>query len=277
MVNTFITCKPDVNFHFLPSARKLNRQRLFKQIIEARYVLDVLTGKSKKKGYNNHPIMKMWHGYLPSLRQYINDHITAYKERKKKNGDYCSTSIQPYELSNYKIVHPWWTSCDYIIFSHKASLLRKERMRYEEPWYWTDDDFLNIPPEWLNYGYIWTCNLDDHVRSQLKENPSMVIPADVCSPVKFGIPLKRKTLKQRTKNFTHTTLFHPDFIYKEGAFTYLTDEIRKSLPKNVYYFISLKPLRLVISGVSLTVKYGNSIQILNPAVKIDMSHHFFRK
>lgn len=53
---------------FTDSARCLDRQRLGKQRLECKQILNALRGKTK--GWANHPVTKMWAGYEQALCLY---------------------------------------------------------------------------------------------------------------------------------------------------------------------------------------------------------------
>lgn len=111
-------------------------------------------------GFSQHPICKMWFGYEKSLKLYINSHIAEFCTRRKKDGSFCNTSIPLFTIKG-TITHPWWRDFKGLYMSHRASLLRKEIHRDEEPWYSRKSVFYNlIETMWFERGYCWCCNLD---------------------------------------------------------------------------------------------------------------------
>lgn len=116
------------------------------------------------QGFDSHAIVKMWIGYHDSLKDYINAHIKEYCSRETTKGVKCNIAIKPYAI-HYPInglmssgpIKPWWIeNFDGVIISHKASLLRKERAREEQRWYWDNPSFTSIPEIYINeLGYIW--------------------------------------------------------------------------------------------------------------------------
>lgn len=110
-------------------------------------------------GFSQHAIVKMWIGYEDSLKEYINEHVAEYCTNTTFFGKQCSMDLPHYELPDV-YPHPWWiTHFEGVIFSHRASLLRKERERNEKPWYWKNKLFTSIPDKWIQTGYVWTGSL----------------------------------------------------------------------------------------------------------------------
>lgn len=68
---------------FKKSAEALDYQRLGKQRVEAKQILDALYGI--KAGWANHPAVKMWRGYEGALTAYYNCCIQEWIKRGYKN------------------------------------------------------------------------------------------------------------------------------------------------------------------------------------------------
>jgi hypothetical protein len=107
-------------------------------------------------GFGSHPIVKMWIGYEDSLKLYINAHIREWCSRKNKDGKNFISTMELYNVKTDN--HPWWIYYDDFHYSHKASLLRKEKDRNEPLWYWNLKEFKFIMKnkKLLNMEYIWT-------------------------------------------------------------------------------------------------------------------------
>lgn len=143
-------------------------------------------------GFSQHAIVKMWVGYENSLKKYINAHIDVYCSLTKKDGTFFTMNIQKYHIKAKKVNHPWWiTKYKGVIFSHRASLLRKEISRKEPIHYQLNNHFTYIDEDWKSRGYVWTCSL---------QNPTLILdilngvdihPENVCAPV------NEKSLRQR--------------------------------------------------------------------------------
>lgn len=105
-------------------------------------------------GFSQHAAVKMWAGYLPSLKEYINAHIDEYNSRDTPSGDRkCSICLGKFDVD--ESVKPWWiVETTAVIHSHRASLLRKELDRAEDEWYWNDDDIVKSK-RYMHRGYMW--------------------------------------------------------------------------------------------------------------------------
>ena len=72
-MNTFIPHK-----NFADSVHTLDNKRLFKQAIEAKQILSILTtgktndGRDYPLSMKHHPIVFAWTGYLEALKHYYN-------------------------------------------------------------------------------------------------------------------------------------------------------------------------------------------------------------
>ena len=70
---------------FDKSFKVLDYRRLGKQRVEAMQILNVLLGRTKTKGWVNHPATKMWKGYENALKQYLNKCIDHWIARGYNN------------------------------------------------------------------------------------------------------------------------------------------------------------------------------------------------
>ena len=138
-------------------------------------------------GFSQHPCVRMWVGHEDSLKMYINEHLNEHLRRPKKSGGSRSSSLKPYNLPEISsIVHPWWVTCRQVLYSHRASLFRKEENRSELAWYTHKKSFRNIPKVYFSSGYIWTCNLThDQIVSLLTNNPKEMDNCldKICAPI----------------------------------------------------------------------------------------------
>ena len=106
MVNTFIPY-PDFN----ECAKVLDNKRLGKQRVEAKQILDIITGKSKGKGWKNHVAVNMWRGYENALTLYYNTIVQEWMNRGFKNN-------MPIIVITGKIVIPWFATNKHVNLSH---------------------------------------------------------------------------------------------------------------------------------------------------------------
>jgi len=126
-VNTFL---PFENFQ--DCANCLDNKRLGKQRVEAKQIIDVLEGK--KTGWASHPAVRMWEGYVPSLKRYYNTIVKEWKSRGFKNS-------MPY-LQEHEGPDPPWLGDIRVHISHRANLKRKDPVFYSfdiepfEGYYW---------------------------------------------------------------------------------------------------------------------------------------------
>lgn len=127
------------------SALSLDKRRAFKQVIEARQILDALTNPlSKSYRFRNHPAVKMYSGYTEFLKQYYNVFLDVCLNVHKINTKYEY-------LPTDNIIIPWWWNNDNFHNSHKARLLEKDYAFYSQ----------SIGIEYLNFNnskYWWPDN-----------------------------------------------------------------------------------------------------------------------
>lgn len=146
----------------------LDMKRLNKQKVEANQILKASLGLTK--GWVNHPAVLMWKGYSNALKYYFNEITKACIRRGFKNNmslyefteeqlnnveyqliqDYLQNGI-PIEASQDKIIFPWWFQWKPLIYSHKASLLRK----FPEYYSFTFDQDLIELEDYISTGYLW--------------------------------------------------------------------------------------------------------------------------
>jgi len=144
-------------------------------------VQNVLFPKDKilSLGFGGHPIVSMWTGYEDSLKMYINEHIHECLLRPTKTGKQRKCSLPTFTLPG-KVNHPWWVTCQPVLLSHRAALLRKEQMRGEKEWYSLRKDFFS---EYSNLGYIWTSKLSYEQIERLIKDTKVLTPSEICSPI----------------------------------------------------------------------------------------------
>ncbi len=135
MVNIFLV--GDFDF----TCKTLDPRRKFKQAVESRQIISILTDETKQ-GFKNHPAVAMWRPYLGALKLYYNTFIRELKKDGFK--------IQKMEefTDNEPVVMPWFIDFMPLIYSHRARLYQKD------PFYYKDK--FTFPDEYLNIGYIWT-------------------------------------------------------------------------------------------------------------------------
>lgn len=116
----------------------LDSRRLGKQRIEARTILNILLHPEDKRGWRNHPAVRMWRGYEEALKLYYNLCLDEWVRRGYRN------NMPPAPLDQEALVWPWWLGRPEFHAVHRASLLRKDPAHYGR-YGWDDDPDL---PYW---------------------------------------------------------------------------------------------------------------------------------
>ena len=169
MVNTFC-----VDSDVRVCAASLDNKRLGKQRVEALQIYKALTGQTK--GWRHHPATKMWAGYEPALAVYHNAMIAEWKSRGFKN------TMELLPVDDMRPVFPPWFGWEPLMWSHRASLQRKDPERYRH---------FDFPSEYLQHGYVWPSKLDPVIFCHPLHG---CCPKDVCVPI--SPPSQRaKTIK----------------------------------------------------------------------------------
>ena len=123
---------------FNDSFKVLDYRRLGKQRVEAYQILNILLGRTKTKGWINHPATKMWKGYENALKQYLNECIDHWVARGYNNN-------MKHEVIDGNIEYPYWLGDDNFHSTHRSNLLRKDKEFYSQ-YMWTETD---------NMEYYW--------------------------------------------------------------------------------------------------------------------------
>lgn len=115
---------------FKKTAQVLDDKRLFKQLVEARQLINIITtGKTKSgrkyRGFLNHPARFMWEGYPNALKEYANEMLAEIKIRKKVN--------TPMRMLRVKqITYPKWLGNKKFHSAHRSALLKKDLNYYKQ-------------------------------------------------------------------------------------------------------------------------------------------------
>ena len=117
-MQTFLT-----NYDLEKNASVLDNKRLFKQLLEAKQMLDCLV--NNKKGWSSHPAVLQWKGCETGLYIYIQSIWKRCQKRKiakdSKLMEQSTTIIGNFE----NVTLPFWWGREDIISSHKSRLLCK--------------------------------------------------------------------------------------------------------------------------------------------------------
>lgn len=112
---------------FRQSAEVLDKKRCWKQVVEASQILDVLEGR--KIGWINHPVVKMWEGYIHELKIYFNAFLKVCKHKHKINTKYKYFQVvSQYMVQNYEM--PWWLGNPEFHRAMRSRLIEKNRDFY---------------------------------------------------------------------------------------------------------------------------------------------------
>lgn len=220
MVVTFVVGPIDY------TCRVLDKQRLNKQKVEAKEILDASLIDSNiqqniRRGWINHPAVKMWKGYSNGLRYYFNkiteecinrgmkNNMQLYEFTENQLNNIHQETIEEYlaqkeyiiterqEQINFdKIILPWWFNWEPLWLSHRASLCRK-LPAYYEPIFMenilsdelTTQTQINKLINYLDKGYIWP--------EKLASTQILNFQPEYCDPIGTGAPaIYRWTLEQ---------------------------------------------------------------------------------
>ena len=116
----------------------LDKRRCWNQVNESLVIHRTIQG-FYKKGWQNHPIVKMWRNYPDALAEYHN----IFLEISIKRGVKVKSPLFLPLPSN--IVYPPWLGNEKVHSSHRANLLRKD------PVYYGQFGWVEEPAE----GYFW--------------------------------------------------------------------------------------------------------------------------
>jgi len=139
------------------SAAVLDDRRLGKQRVETFQVLRALTWPTY--GWKNHPVTRMWRGFVPGLVSYGLACVDEWRARGRADSTRASLlefsgGVEP----DWDVLHaegrlPPWVGDEALHLSHRSSLLRKEPEHYRQyfgdvpddlPYVWPDPSF----PRW---------------------------------------------------------------------------------------------------------------------------------
>jgi hypothetical protein len=113
---------------FSQSAKVLDRQRLGKQRVEVKQILNALLGETD--GWKNHPATKMWEGHEKALAEYGYKICEEWISRGYKDSLAGDFFILINELPDTG--SPEWLGNDNFHASHRSNLLRKAPEHYSK-------------------------------------------------------------------------------------------------------------------------------------------------
>ena len=118
--------------NFYKSGKVLDSKRLGKQRVEVLQMLNKIKGKTKGRGWTNHPCTKMWEKNPNALVEYGLQICIAWKERGFK--DTCYEKIQAHYDNRLSNEMPFWFGDERIHTSHKSKLIQKYNNFYKPLW-----------------------------------------------------------------------------------------------------------------------------------------------
>ena len=124
--------------NFEKSLKCLDSRRLGKQRVEAHQILNIILGRINKKGWKNHPAVKMWKKNPNALKLYFNNSLEEWILRGYKNN-------MKFEKIRGKIISPKWLGNRKFHASHRSNLLRKNKEFYSK-FKWKEK---------TNIDYVW--------------------------------------------------------------------------------------------------------------------------
>jgi hypothetical protein len=115
---------------FRQSASVLDQARLGKQRVEALQVLRAIVLPTY--GWQSHPAMQMWRGYVPALTRYALDMVDEWTDRG--NADSTRPLITEFApeaaLDTTALAMPSWMGNEELHLSHRSNLVRKAPEHY---------------------------------------------------------------------------------------------------------------------------------------------------
>ena len=112
---------------YTKSAEVLDYRRLGKQRVETKQILHVLLNENERKGWRNHPAVKMWKGYEGALARYG----AAMCQEWIRRG-YKDTLLPYFEARMTDQVSPEWVGNEAFHISHQSNLVRKFPEYYQK-------------------------------------------------------------------------------------------------------------------------------------------------
>lgn len=134
---------------FQQSAAVLDRERLGKQRVEALQTLRALV--IPEYGWQSHPAIRMWMGYVPALTLYGLTMVDEWTARggedttREKIMEFAPQAAHPDYAA--KIPMPPWLGAPELHLSHRSRLIAKDPRFYTELFPGTDPDLEYVWPE----------------------------------------------------------------------------------------------------------------------------------
>lgn len=153
---------------FLKSAQVLDKKRCWKQVIEAKQIINTLVGmqsnsfkelnqklQRKQHPWMNHPAVKMWESKIWCLKYYFNIFLEVcidvhkIKTKYERFLFYGNDVLSILMYTKNKKNAPWWLGNEDFHRSHRARLIEKDKEFYL-PKFPNDAGFNNGKYLWPN-------------------------------------------------------------------------------------------------------------------------------
>lgn len=109
--------------NFTECAKILDRQRLGKQRLEAKWVAQIVLGETK---YINHPLIRMWKPWPQAIIEYG---ICICEEWRRRG--YLDNQLEWFKNTEEgEIIMPSWFGDDKLHSSHRTKLITKDPIYY---------------------------------------------------------------------------------------------------------------------------------------------------
>jgi hypothetical protein len=131
---------------FPESARVLDSARLGKQRVEALQVLRAIVMPTY--GWQSHPAMQMWRGYVPALTRYALDMVDEWTSRGHADSTRpLITEFAPEAATvGASLAMPSWLGNEALHLSHRSNLVRKAPEHYAQHFPGVPDDLPYLWP-----------------------------------------------------------------------------------------------------------------------------------
>jgi hypothetical protein len=130
---------------FTNTATVLDYRRLGKQRVETKQILQVLDPSYNKRGWINHPAVRMWRGYEWALAEYGKTICREWIRRGYKDSLLPWFEQEQIKHLNKRNIFPPWMNGQFER-SHRSNLLRKQPDHYRKFWPKLRDDLPYVWP-----------------------------------------------------------------------------------------------------------------------------------
>jgi hypothetical protein len=153
---------------FSASASVLDSPRLGKQRVEALQVLRAIVFPTY--GWQSHPAMQMWRGYVPALTRYALDMVDEWTDRGHADSTRpLITEFAPEAAGGGALAMPSWLGDEALHLSHRSNLVRKAPEFYSQVFPGVPDD---VPYVWPGPDPVRTT---DHVAADRATRPTWIL------------------------------------------------------------------------------------------------------